>query len=68
MAIIDVDVLVVDEKKCESIYNEVIAMQGPPDGTVIVTLADQQEFDDDLTDSVLAVFGEIGEIILVRWV
>ena len=43
-----------------------IGQQGPPDGTVIVTLASGNEFEDELVNSVIEALGSCGEIILVR--
>ena len=66
MAILDVEVLTIDEEKRQLVYEEVIAQQGPPDSTIVVSLATEEEFSDDIIELVLATFGEIGEIILVR--
>ncbi len=66
MAIIDADTLAIDDDKRETIYQSVIDKQGPPDGTVVVAMADGDDFDDDVINAILTTFGEIGEIILVR--
>ena len=65
---IDIDIIHVDDKKRDSTLQQVIAQQGPPDGTVIVALASRGEFDDDVVNSVIEMLGSCGEIILVRWV
>ncbi len=66
LAILEVEVLHIDEDRREEVYKHVIGQQGPPDGTIIVSMTNHQEFDDDTVDEVLNTFGEIGEIILVR--
>ena len=66
MAIIDIETLVIDEVKREEVYQSVIDKQGPPDGTVVVAMADGDDFDDDVINAVLTTFGEISEVILVR--
>ncbi|KAI2659798.1 Synaptojanin-1 [Labeo rohita] len=38
VAIIDVDILEVDPEARHQVYKEVIALQGPPDGTILVSL------------------------------
>uniref|UniRef100_A0A7N8XDL8 phosphoinositide 5-phosphatase n=1 Tax=Mastacembelus armatus TaxID=205130 RepID=A0A7N8XDL8_9TELE len=38
VAVIDVDILEVDPKARHQVYKDVIAMQGPPDGTILVSL------------------------------
>ena len=66
MAILDIEVLTVDDKKREEVYHDVISQQGPPDGSIIVSIADQDDFEEEAVDAILEKFGEIGEIILVR--
>ena len=66
LAMIDIETLVIDEEKREHVYQSVIDKQGPPDGTIVVALADGDDFDDDVINQILTTFGEIGEIILVR--
>ena len=67
LAIIDIETLVIDEERREKVYQSVIDQQGPPDGTVVVAVADGDDFDDDVIDQILTTLGEIGEIILVRY-
>ena len=67
MALIDIDVVQVNEEKKQRVLQEVIGQQGPPDGTVIITSA-TGEFDDDMVDVVVETFSECGDIILVRFV
>ena len=68
MAIVDVEVIHVKEEKRDHVFDQVILEQGPPDGTVIVYLGDgDTDFEDDMVDEVLALFGDVGEIILVRY-
>ncbi len=66
MAILDLDVLTVDPDRRDMVFNDIIAQQGPPDGTVVVTMATGEEFTDDAIDGILDTFGEVGDIILVR--
>ena len=68
LGIIDIETLVIDEEKREKVYQSVIDRQGPPDGTVVVAVADGDDFDDDVIEQILATLGEIGEIILVRYI
>jgi hypothetical protein len=66
MAILDVEVLQVNDQK-SSVLREVIARQGPPDGTVIVTLSSGQPFSDELIDTIVNNMQEIGALLLVRY-
>uniref|UniRef100_A0A8C9WIY2 Synaptojanin-1 n=1 Tax=Scleropages formosus TaxID=113540 RepID=A0A8C9WIY2_SCLFO len=71
VAIIDVDVLEVDPEARHQVYKEVIALQGPPDGTVLVSLCSSgpdDYFDDALIDELLKKFAAFGEVILIRFV
>ena len=40
LAIVDIETLEIDEENREEVYAGVIDNQGPPDGTVILALAD----------------------------
>ncbi|XP_041114662.1 synaptojanin-1-like isoform X9 [Polyodon spathula] len=72
VAVIDVDVLEVDPEARQRVYKEVFAVQGPPDGTVLVSLSgstpEELYFDDDLIDHLLQQFAAYGEVILIRFV
>ncbi|XP_043106159.1 synaptojanin-1 isoform X1 [Puntigrus tetrazona] len=71
VAIIDVDVLEVDPEARHQVYKEVIALQGPPDGTILVSLCTSgpdDYFDDALIDDLLDKFANFGEVILIRFV
>ncbi|XP_071104406.1 synaptojanin-2-like [Haliotis cracherodii] len=68
LALLDIDVLAVDEACKERVMHEVVAHQGPPDGTVIVSLASGAEFDDDTIDQVVSTFTEVGDVTVVRFV
>ncbi|XP_046576980.1 LOW QUALITY PROTEIN: synaptojanin-1-like, partial [Haliotis rubra] len=68
LALLDIDVLAVDEACKEKVMHEVVAQQGPPDGTVIVSLASGAEFDDEIIDQVVSTFTEIGDVTVVRFV
>ena len=66
MAVYEVDITHVNEKKREDIFHEVVEKQGPPDGAVVVTLADGSEFDDDTIENIIDVLTNVGDIVLVR--
>eukprot|EP00063_Salmo_salar_P010452 XP_013985287.1 PREDICTED: synaptojanin-1-like [Salmo salar] len=69
MAVIDIDVLEVDPDARHQVYKEVIALQGPPDGTILVSLCSSgpdDYFDDALIDELLDKFAVFGEVILIR--
>uniref|UniRef100_A0A8C2K1E0 phosphoinositide 5-phosphatase n=1 Tax=Cyprinus carpio TaxID=7962 RepID=A0A8C2K1E0_CYPCA len=70
VAIIDVDILEVDPEARHQVYKEVIALQGPPDGTILVSLCTSgpdDYFDDPLIDDLLDKFANFGEVILIRY-
>lgn len=70
VAIIDVDILEVDPEARHQVYKDVIALQGPPDGTVLVSLCSSgpdDYFDDALIDELLDKFANFGEVILIRY-
>jgi phosphatidylinositol-bisphosphatase len=69
MAVMDIDVLEVDPDARHQVYKEVIALQGPPDGTILVSLCSSgpvDYFDDALIDELLDKFTVFGEVILIR--
>ncbi|KAJ8792339.1 hypothetical protein J1605_019895 [Eschrichtius robustus] len=72
VALIDIDIFEVEAEERQSIYKEVIAVQGPPDGTVLVSirssLPENNFFDDALIDELLQQFTNFGEVILIRFV
>ncbi|XP_060764936.1 synaptojanin-1 isoform X2 [Neoarius graeffei] len=71
VAIIDVDILEVDPEARHQVYKDVIALQGPPDGTVLVSLCSSgpnDYFDDALIDELLDKFANFGDVILIRFV
>uniref|UniRef100_A0A3Q2G2F9 Synaptojanin-1 n=1 Tax=Cyprinodon variegatus TaxID=28743 RepID=A0A3Q2G2F9_CYPVA len=71
VAIIDVDILEVDPEERHQVYKEVIALQGPPDGTILVSLCSsgpEDYFSDELIDELLDKFANFGEVILIRFV
>uniref|UniRef100_A0A8C1ILH2 phosphoinositide 5-phosphatase n=1 Tax=Cyprinus carpio TaxID=7962 RepID=A0A8C1ILH2_CYPCA len=70
VAIMDVDILEVDPEARHQVYKEVIALQGPPDGTILVSLCTSgpdDYFDDALIDDLLDKFANFGEVILIRY-
>lgn len=69
VAIMDVDILEVDPEARHQVYKDVIALQGPPDGTIMVSLCSSgpdDYFDDALIDELLDKFTQFGEVILIR--
>ncbi|XP_072231421.1 synaptojanin-1 isoform X1 [Leuresthes tenuis] len=71
VAIIDVDILEVDPEARHQVYKDVIARQGPPDGTILVSLCSSgpdDYFSDELIDELLDKFTHFGEVILIRFV
>nr|XP_012636354.1 synaptojanin-1 isoform X10 [Microcebus murinus] len=72
VALIDTDIFEVEAEERQNIYKEVIAVQGPPDGTVLVSikssLPENNFFDDALIDELLQQFANFGEVILIRFV
>ncbi|XP_030801620.1 synaptojanin-1 isoform X5 [Camarhynchus parvulus] len=72
VALIDIDIFEIEAEERQKVYKEVIAMQGPPDGTVMVSIrsssAEENYFDDNLIDGLLQKFASYGEVILIRFV
>ncbi|XP_066475173.1 synaptojanin-1 isoform X2 [Tiliqua scincoides] len=72
VALIDIDIFEVDAEERQKIYKEVIAVQGPPDGTIMVSIkgssSEENYFDDHLIDELLQKFATYGEVILIRFV
>ncbi|KAM6162394.1 synaptojanin-1 isoform 3-T3 [Erethizon dorsatum] len=72
VALIDIDIFEVEAEERQNIYKEVIAVQGPPDGTVLVSikssLQENNFFDDAMIDELLQQFANFGEVILIRFV
>lgn len=65
----DVDILEVDPVARHQVYKDVIALQGPPDGTIMVSLCSSgpnDSFDDALIDELLDKFTQFGEVTLIR--
>ncbi|XP_078514530.1 synaptojanin-1 isoform X3 [Lissotriton helveticus] len=72
VALIDVDIFEVEPEERQKIYKEMIGIQGPPDGTIMVSLhsstPEDNYFDDALIDELLQQFADYGEVILIRFV
>ncbi|NXI12155.1 SYNJ1 protein, partial [Irena cyanogastra] len=72
VALIDIDIFEIEAEERQKVYKEVIAMQGPPDGTVMVSIrsssAEENYFDDNLIDDLLQKFASYGEVVLIRFV
>lgn len=74
IAEIDIQVLQIDEKKRDEVFQSVIECQGPPDGTVIVTVQNIEKdvdiysvFDEEFIKEMCQHFINVGEVILVRF-
>lgn len=65
LALYDIDTMKVEDKKKEQKLQEVVACQGPPDGTVIVSV-EAEEMEQDLVEAIVHFFSDVGEIVLVR--
>lgn len=67
---IDIDIFEIEAEERQKTYKEVIAIQGPPDGTVIVSIKssspEENYFNDQLIDELLQKFAAYGEVILIR--
>ncbi|XP_075053270.1 synaptojanin-1 isoform X3 [Mixophyes fleayi] len=72
VALIDIDIFETEAEERQKIYKEVIATQGPPDGTIMVSIQsrtpEDNYFDDPLIDELLQQFAGYGEVILIRFV
>ncbi|NXY87918.1 SYNJ1 protein, partial [Alcedo cyanopectus] len=72
VALIDIDIFEIEAEERQKVYKEVIAVQGPPDGTVMVSIrsssGEENYFDDNLIDDLLQKFASYGEVILIRFV
>ncbi|XP_075710644.1 synaptojanin-1 isoform X3 [Rhinoderma darwinii] len=72
VALIDIDIFETEAEERQKIYKEVVATQGPPDGTVMVSIhstsPQDNYFDDNLIDELLQQFSGYGEVILIRFV
>lgn len=74
IAVVDVDIHCVDPEKRERVFKEVIQDLGPPDGTIVVKVAEESDdmdnvFDDNfMINALVQDFSHIGEVILVRFV
>ena len=66
MALFDIQSMDVRNKDKDRIFEEVLSSQGPQDSTVIIGLADNEEFEDEVVDEIVGTFSNSGEIILVR--
>ncbi|XP_025020043.1 synaptojanin-1 isoform X3 [Python bivittatus] len=72
VALVDIDIFEVDAEERHKVYKEVIAVQGPPDGTIMISIKgsslEDNYFDDNLIDELLQKFATYGEVILIRFV
>ncbi|XP_061177920.1 synaptojanin-1-like [Saccostrea echinata] len=67
LALYDIDTLKVVENKKEQKLQEIVSQQGPPDGTVIVSV-ETEEMEQDLVEAIVHFFSDVGEIVLIRFV
>nr|KAG5702900.1 hypothetical protein BaRGS_034673 [Batillaria attramentaria] len=68
VALFHVETQEVVESKKEAVLQEVVGQQGPPDATVIISLATDGEFEDDVVQEIVDRFTEVGDVIIVRFV
>ncbi|KAM5179819.1 synaptojanin-1 isoform 2-T2 [Mantella aurantiaca] len=72
VALVDVDIFETEAEERQKIYKEVISTQGPPDGTIMISIqskgSEDNYFDDNLIDELLQQFAGYGEVILIRFV
>uniref|UniRef100_A0A670XXZ9 Synaptojanin-1 n=1 Tax=Pseudonaja textilis TaxID=8673 RepID=A0A670XXZ9_PSETE len=72
VALIDIDIFEVDAEERHKVFKEVIGVQGPPDGTIMISIKgsslEDNYFDDNLIDELLQKFATYGEVILIRFV
>ncbi|XP_014390683.1 PREDICTED: synaptojanin-1 [Myotis brandtii] len=72
VALIDIDIFEVEAEERQSVYREVLAEQGPPDATVLVSVQsagpESSFFNDTLIDELLQQFANFGEVVLIRFV
>lgn len=70
IAVLDIDVLQCAEEHLDETFDEIVAAQGPPDASVIVSLSETKDdiipMDESLRRAILAELGNLGEIILTR--
>lgn len=70
VALIDIDIFEVEAEERQSVYRDVLAEQGPPDATVLVSVQSSGPeggfFDDTLIDELLQQFANFGEVVLIR--
>nr|DBA34476.1 TPA: hypothetical protein GDO54_002031 [Pyxicephalus adspersus] len=70
VALLDIDIFETEAEERQKIYKEVVATQGPPDGTIMVSIqsksSEDNYFDDNLIDELLQQFAGYGEVILIR--
>ena len=65
LALYDIDTLKVEENKKEQKLQEIVSNQGPPDGTVIISV-ETEEMEQELVEAIVQFFSDVGEIVLVR--
>ncbi|KAL8579225.1 hypothetical protein ACOMHN_010809 [Nucella lapillus] len=68
VGLFEVESVAVEEERKEGVLQEVIGDQGPPDATVIITMATGADFQDNVINDIVQRFTEIGEVIIVRFV
>ncbi|KAF4533412.1 hypothetical protein B566_EDAN013288 [Ephemera danica] len=74
IAIIDVDILQVNDQRRNEVFMEVMQDLGPPDATIVVQVEDSDNndtssvFTDEFMMALLQDLSQVGEVILVRFV
>lgn len=54
-----------EDNKKEQKLQEIVSQQGPPDGTVIISV-ETEEMEQELVEAIVHFFSDVGEIVLVR--
>jgi phosphatidylinositol-bisphosphatase len=67
VSVIEIEAFMVDERKRDKIFTEVVQQLGPPDATIVLTCDDPAVFLEDETDEIiLRELSLCGQVILVR--
>ena len=66
-ALIQVDIHVTDEKRCEAALDSILATMGPSDGSVIISSDDSEAlYEPDMYSAVMNAMAQLGDILLIR--
>lgn len=69
VSVIEIEAFMVDERKRDKVFTEVVQQLGPPDATVILSSQDPSVFhEEDSDEMILRELSVCGQVILVRHV